>query len=117
MKTIRGISDSDRLSIIQEYLNGSSKYSLVRKYNLGSSHSITAWMRIFGIEDTRTSKVFVMGKTNYSESDELQKLRKELKQIKLALYREKMRADSNETMIDVAEEMFNIPIRKKAGTK
>ena len=114
MKTTRGILDSDRLSIIQEYLNGSSKYSLVRKSNLGSSHSITAWMRIFGIEDTRASSFSVMGKTNYSESDELQKLRKELKQIKLALYREKMRADSNETMIDIAEEMFNIPIRKKS---
>ena len=59
MKTIRGISDSDRLSIIQEYLNGSSKYSLVRKYNLGSSHSITAWMRIFGIVSQMSYKSFV----------------------------------------------------------
>ena len=29
----------------------------------------------------------------------------------------KMRAHAFDTMIDVAEEMFNLPIRKKAGTK
>ena len=31
--------------------------------------------------------------------------------------REKLRAKAFDTMIDVAEEMFNIPIRKKAGTE
>lgn len=41
---------------------------------------------------------------------EIARLRKELRQ-------EKMRADVYSTMVDVAEEMFHIPIRKKAGTK
>ena len=35
----------------------------------------------------------------------------------LLLENEKLRAQAYDTMIDVAEEMFNIPIRKKAGTK
>ncbi len=52
-----------------------------------------------------------------SESKEITRLKRELKEAKLALYQERMRADSYDTMIDVAEEMFKIPIRKKAGTK
>ena len=45
-----------------------------------------------------------------AEVTRLRNLRKELRQ-------EKMRAEALDTMIDVAEEMFNIPVRKKAGTK
>lgn len=52
-----------------------------------------------------------------SESEESKRLRQELKEAKLALYQEKMRADAYNTMIKVAEEMFRIPIRKKADTK
>ena len=58
----------------------------------------------------------VKKKKDASEEDydllraEVTRLRKELRQ-------EKMRAEALDTMIDVAEEMFNIPVRKKAGTK
>ncbi|MGB4576860.1 MAG: hypothetical protein WBI06_08180 [Paludibacter sp.] len=41
---------------------------------------------------------------------EVAKLQKELKH-------EKLRADAYDTMIDIAESKFNIPIRKKAGAK
>ena len=34
-----------------------------------------------------------------------------------ALELEKLRAKAYDTMINVAEETFNIPIRKKSGTK
>ena len=51
------------------------------------------------------------------ESEEIARLRKELKKVKMDLEHEKMRATAFDTMIDVAEEMFHIPIRKKAGTK
>jgi hypothetical protein len=51
-----------------------------------------------------------------NESEELKQLRQELKQSRLDLKRESMRADLYETMVDVAEEIFNILIRKKADT-
>ena len=41
----------------------------------------------------------------------------ENERLRTALKHEKLRAQAYDTMIDVAEEMFNIPIRKKAGTK
>lgn len=56
-------------------------------------------------------KKSIVGKEDYDAlRAEITRLRKELRQ-------EKMRADALDTMVDVAEEMFNIPVRKKAGTK
>ncbi len=59
----------------------------------------------------------LMGKkTTTSETEEIKALRKEVLELKKKLYNETMRADFYDTMIDVAEEMFDIQIRKKAGT-
>lgn len=44
-------------------------------------------------------------------------LRAEVTRLKKELRYQTMRAEALDTMIDVAEEMFNIPVRKKAGTK
>ena len=44
-------------------------------------------------------------------------LRAEITRLKKELRYEKMRSEALDTMIDVAEEIFNIPVRKKAGTK
>lgn len=50
------------------------------------------------------------------QADEIKALRKEVLELKKKLYEETMRADFYDTMIDVAEEMFDIEIRKKADT-
>ena len=51
-----------------------------------------------------------------SQADEIKALREEVMELKKKLHQETMRADFYDTMVDVAEEMFNIEIRKKAGT-
>ena len=120
MKTRKGVSDEKRMLIIQEYFDGASKNSLCRKYKLSNSRTISNSLRIFGIEDTRTTYIprVMNKKANHpeNESEELKQLRQELKQSRLDLKRESMRADLYETMVDVAEEIFNILIRKKADT-
>ncbi len=42
---------------------------------------------------------------------------RELKRLKRALELEKIRSEAFKHMIEVAEQQFNIPIRKKSGTK
>ena len=44
-------------------------------------------------------------------------LEERIKELESELKREKLRADFYDEMINVAEAKFNIPIRKKAGTK
>lgn len=50
-------------------------------------------------------------------AEDYDKLRAEITRLRKELRQEKMRAEALDTMIEVAEEMFNIPVRKKAGTK
>ena len=92
---------------------GASLKELARFYN--TPPIITKIISTFAKE--KDTNLMVMGKnTTISESDELKALRKEVLELKKRLYNETMRADFNETMIEVAEEMFGIEIRKKAAT-
>ena len=49
--------------------------------------------------------------------DDVKALQAELLKVKEELRKEKLRADAYDTMIDIAEDMFKVPIRKKAGAK
>lgn len=110
-----------QLSIVSEYLSGGiSKYALCKKYNIPSSSILNKWLRTFVGEETIGSFMKKEDKGSVPAeglSTEVARLKKELKEAKLALYQAQMRAEVYDTMIDVAEEMFKIPIRKKAGTK
>jgi len=104
------------MEIVREYyLEGQHNQSaLARKYGIGmvTVHDI---LRNFAAENDKSA--LLMGKNaNTSESEEIKALRKEVLDLKKQLYHEKMRADFYDTMVDVAEEMFGIEIRKKAGT-
>ena len=49
--------------------------------------------------------------------NDLKSLKDEVSRLRKALKEESMRADLYNEIINVAEKQFNIPIRKKAGTK
>lgn len=118
MRTIKGMTDERRLGIINEYLSGKSKYSLRKKYKLTDSNCIDRWLRIFGIEDkTEPSPTNPFMTSNPDESQVVSDLKLQLKELKSQLAYAQMKAKAYDTMIDVAEEQFNIAIRKKAGTK
>ena len=113
-KSPRKFTDREKLNIIEEHLSGSSIYSLCKKYLLYSGQ-IYQWLYDYGIEKKKTEKE--MTSTKQSESEMVQDLRKEVRQLRKELAEEKLRSLAYDKMIDVAEEMFHIEIRKKAGTK
>ena len=96
------------------HLEGKSTKEIAKEHGI----SLTTVNRIlckFAAENDKSA--LLMGKNaKSSESEELEALRKENLELRKKLYDETMRADFYDTMIDVAEEMFNIEIRKKAGT-
>ena len=107
--------ESLRLEIVKEYhLEGVSQTELARRYGIGQT-TVSAIIRTFAAENDKSA--LLMGKNaKSSESEELEALRKENLELRKKLYDETMRADFYDTMIDVAEEMFGIEIRKKADT-
>lgn len=115
IKRNRKYTEEFRISVVKEYLSGGmSKYALCKKYSIPQQVTLTTWIRKFVGEEVKEDP---MKKEKIPESEEVSRLKRELKEAKLALYQERMRADAYDMMIDVAEEMFKIPIRKKAGTK
>ena len=109
------LGEADREAIIREYyLEGVSKNALAKKYN-SSFPAILRIIRNFAASNDK-SALLMKNKPTDSLAEENKALREEILELKKKLHQETMRADFYDTMVDVAEEMFNIEIRKKAGT-
>ena len=109
------IPEEVKISIAKErHLEGKSTAEIAGEYGL----SITSVNRILSTFAAENDKSALLMKNNAttSESEEIKALRKENLELRKKLYEETMRADFYDTMVDVAEEMFGIEIRKKAGT-
>ena len=106
---------SIKMEIVKvHYLEGVSNSELARRYGTVQP-VISRIIRNFAAENDK-SALLMKNKPTDSQADEIKALRKEVLELKKKLYQETMRADFYDTMVDVAEEMFNIEIRKKAGT-
>ena len=92
-----------------------------------SKHTIERWIANFAQDNP---EVPTMGKRTVNQKpvdiepeprqelpDDVKTLQAELLKVKEELRKEKLRADAYDTMIDIAEDMFKVPIRKKAGAK
>lgn len=112
-------TDEDKASIVSEYLtSGRPAQELVDKYHLSSRQVLFGWMDKYVNERELVSLPASeedMAKQN--PEDRLKELQAENERLRKALELEKLRSEAYNTMIDVAEKTFNIPVRKKSGTK
>lgn len=113
-------TDDEKMQIVAEHIHGASVQSLVEKYHLSCKNVLLAWIDKFVNAPNELSlpenqSEDPMAKKNPDER--IRELEAENKRLEKALELEKLRAKAYDTMINVAEETFNIPIRKKSGTK
>ena len=98
-----------------EFIANNIQYPIVAEENGVQVRTVEYIVRNFASE---LPEIPTMRKKKKDASEEdYDKLRAEVTRLRKELRQEKMRAEALDTMIDVAEEMFNIPVRKKAGTK
>ena len=114
------MDDERRMSLVADILGGKTTPEEVRKeYCLSSVNSIYTWIGKYvsqsGSLSLRESNEEDMSAK--SKDDQIRELKAQLKQAQKEAELEKLRAKAYDTMIKVAEETFNIPIRKKSGTK
>jgi transposase len=109
-------SDVLKLRIIQQVVSGSiSKEAAKRKYGIKGNSAILKWMRKFGYIGNPYQPTEVMESKDLSDDPADLKLR--IKALEKALADAKLSSEAYSTMIDIAEQEFKIPIRKKFVTK
>ena len=114
--------EEDKIAIVSEYVGGLVPASqIIEKYHISSRQVLFNWMDKYVNEKELVS---LQDETNPSDpmakkspEDRVKELEAENKKLQKALELEKLRSKAYDTMINVAEETFNIPIRKKTGTK
>ena len=88
---------------------------IVSRFNLSSVQVVYGWIGRY-IEESLLSDTSQKPEVDSKELT-LSEALKEIKRLKKALDLEKMRSAGYSHMIELAEQQFNIPIRKKSGTK
>lgn len=112
--------DEDRMRIVSEYYHGHEPaQKVVDRYKLSSKQVLFSWIDKYLHEESLSlpdnQSIDPMAKQ--SPEERIKELENENKRLEKALELEKLRAKAFDTMITVAEDTFNIPIRKKSGTK
>ena len=119
----------ERETIIKDYLNsGESKQSIWEKYTgrRDEHGQIIKWMRHLGYTNepivSRRRRSFIsMSKKNElpegEETFENLQLKKRITELEKELKEAQLKAIAFSTMVDIAEQEFKIPIRKKYNTK
>ena len=122
-RTLQLFPDEFKLKVAREYMETEmSQVALLEKYNIRGSSNITNWVRKFGLmpEPDQKRKNGYQGnimKKGKEKTREEKALENRVKELEKQLKYERLRSDALDTMIKIAEDKFEIPIRKKPGTK
>ena len=117
--------ETDKIAIAREYHERRCPASeIVAKYHISSAVVLYGWLDKYlnekvcvSLHSETDNETDMSKKSKQQLEEELKAMKAENKRLQEALELEKLRSKAYDTMIDVAEANFNIPIRKKAGTK
>lgn len=102
----------DRIEIIREFFESKVTLATIEEQYKITKTQFENWVGKYFIQETEE-----MASEKQQTGSSKQDLEKELRRLRKALKAEKLRSELLSTMIDLAENQFNIPIRKKHGTK
>ena len=117
-RTQRDYSYAFKLSVVREVENGELGIkAAARKYGIQSHSTVTNWLRKHGNFDWTNKSTQKMSKSKEQKLFELQQkvllLEKQKKELEHKVNQADKKAIFFDMMIDIAEEEFRIPIRKK----
>lgn len=113
MRTVNYYTDEFKKNVVKEVVEGHiSKDEARRRYGIKGKSAVLNWIRKFD-----ASQIHEMKKHRPSQTQPLSQLEAENKRLREELELERLRSLSLNVMIDIAEEQFKIPIRKKSGAK
>lgn len=118
-KKFQFYSDKFKRKIVQEVLEGKyTKAEAQRIYGIGGNSAILKWMRKFNLVPNYSSlnKPNITKQPMPMKEEEISKDQRIL-ELEKALEIEKNKSALFEKIIEIAEDKYGIPIRKKSGAK
>lgn len=118
--TVYKPDEEDRVNAVLDILKGVTTAEEIRKkFNIVTINSVYTWIGKYVTQEKALSLEEQSDEdmAKRSKDDQIRDLQAQLSQARKEAELEKLRAKAYDTMINVAEETFNIPIRKKSGTK
>ena len=107
-----GFSESFKRQVVSEVESGIITPGAAReKYGIPGHSTILRWRRKYG--EGPPPK----GPDGGAQTGQVASLRNEVKLLKQELEQARMRAVAMETLVDIAEQTYKIPIRKNCGAK
>jgi len=117
-RSSKDYSYSFKLAVVQEIEQGLLGVKEAhKKYGIQGSYTVSTWLKKYGNFDMSNKSDSIMSKSNEQKLLELEQKVRLLEKQKAALEHQLERSDKKaiffDMMIDIAEEEFKIPIRKK----
>jgi transposase-like protein len=119
VKNYRRYSVSLKRKIAKSYLSGEASYAILAEENGLRDKTVVKefvkWYRRKLELEPGFEEGFEVSENSNNLSE--QALRAQVKELEKKLKRSELKTEMLETMIDIAEEQFNLEIRKKSGAK
>ena len=114
----------ERLALLREYHeSGMSKYRFAKEKGFSSQIMLSVWIKKYESEEkslvlpSEESEKDMAQKSKVQLREDNEHLRKRIKELEKALEGSHLETKARDMLIDKAEELFDIPIRKKSGVK
>ncbi len=110
----RYFSESFKVKKVQEIERGISKISEICSEYEVSDTAVRKWILKYSTMKKKTERMVVESK---SDTQTIIELKKQIADLERLLGQKQVQLDFKDTMIDLAEEIYKIDIKKKLGTK
>lgn len=127
LTTKKHYSENFRRLVIEDYLKtGTSKSTILQKYDIKFKGALQRWMAMYGYVDIWSQKKDKFEQLNLSimTKNKIQSLpldeaaaQQKIKELERKLQEAELLAEGYSMMIDIAEKEYKIAIRKKRNTK
>lgn len=110
----RNFSERFKRKKVQEIESGQTKIAdLCRQYDTNRS-SVYKWLNKYGNMKTKKERLII---ETESDTKQLIALKKQIAELKMLLAEKQIQIDFKDKMIEIAEDMYNVEIKKKFEMK
>ena len=110
----RHFSESFKVKKVQEIERGITRISEICKEYEVSDTSVRKWILKYSTMKKKAERLIVESK---SDTQKILDLKKQIAELERLLGQKQIQLEFKDTMIEIAEEMYKIDIKKKLGTK